>query len=95
MPNFPTEFKEKEKVALICPNCNGCMNGIWRFYNHTFIHDPIQRFRCPTCNKRFAKVSEIGQSLISVLLPITKYIESIYFTVCVVNWHFSRGPGGC
>ena len=67
MPNFPIEFKEKEKVALICPNCNGCMNGIWRFYNHTFIHDPIQRFRCPTCNKRFAKVSEIGQPIIFIL----------------------------
>merc|ERR1719266_2082837 len=45
-PSFtlPTEFKEKEKVALVCPNCNGCMNGIWRFYNHTFIHDAVQRF---------------------------------------------------
>ena len=53
---LPTEFKEKEKVPLTCPNCANTMNGIWRFYNHTFIHDALQRFRCPQCNKRFAKV---------------------------------------
>ena len=53
---LPTEFKEKEKVPLTCPNCANTMNGIWRFYNHTFIHDSLQRFRCPQCNKRFAKV---------------------------------------
>ena len=70
-PTFtlPTEFKGKEKVALVCPNCNGCMNGIWRFYNHTFIHDAVQRFRCPTCNKRFAKVQNFKLHLIKHLTP--------------------------
>ena len=65
---LPTEFKEKEKVPLTCPNCANTMNGIWRFYNHTFIHDALQRFRCPQCNKRFAKV-------ISILIIFFKYID--------------------
>jgi len=66
---LPTEFKEKEKVPLTCPNCANTMNGIWRFYNHTFIHDALQRFRCPQCNKRFAKVQNFKLHLIKHLVP--------------------------
>ena len=70
-PNFvlPTEFKEKTQIALPCPCCNASMNGIWRFYNHTFIHDTVQRFKCPACPKRLAKVQNFKLHLIKHLTP--------------------------
>ena len=46
-PEFvvPKDFKEKTQISLPCACCNTSMNGIWRFYNHTFIHDAVPRFR--------------------------------------------------
>ena len=45
-PNFvlPSEFKAKTQISLPCPQCHASMNGIWRFYNHTFCHDPVPRY---------------------------------------------------
>lgn len=70
-PNFvlPTEFKEKTQISLPCPGCNASMNGIWRFYNHTFIHDPLPRFKCPVCTKRLAKVQNFKLHLIKHVTP--------------------------
>ena len=70
-PNFvlPSDFKAKTQVALPCPQCHASMNGIWRFYNHTFIHDPLPRFRCPQCNKRLSKVQNFKLHIMKHLAP--------------------------
>ena len=44
-PEFlcPTDFNEKKSIGLPCPHCSSTINGIWRLFNHSFIHDAQPR----------------------------------------------------
>ncbi|TRY75863.1 hypothetical protein TCAL_09366 [Tigriopus californicus] len=57
-PNIeiPTGFKEKTKIVLPCPLCNINIQGVWKYFQHTFTHDKEARFKCPACHKRMNKV---------------------------------------
>ncbi len=41
---IPTDFKSKQSIELSCPSCTYKNLGIWKLYNHAFIHDSIPRY---------------------------------------------------
>ena len=42
-PEFmvPSEFKDKMKMVLPCPQCNISIQGVWKYFQHTFTHDKV------------------------------------------------------
>ena len=42
-PEFqvPSEFKDKMKTVLPCPQCNISIQGVWKYFQHTFTHDKV------------------------------------------------------
>lgn len=64
-PNFkmPEDFKEKIKLNLPCPICNITVQGVWKYFQHTYTHDREPRFRCPVCGKRTHKVQNFKDHL--------------------------------
>ena len=42
-PGFvvPSEFKDKMKTVLPCPQCNISIQGVWKYFQHTFTHDKV------------------------------------------------------
>ena len=43
-PGFvvPSEFKDKMKTVLPCPQCNISIQGVWKYFQHTFTHDKVR-----------------------------------------------------
>ena len=37
------DFKAKTKFVLPCPVCNIRIQGVWKYYHHSFIHDKEPR----------------------------------------------------
>ena len=64
-PDFkmPEDFKEKVKLNLPCPMCNITVQGVWKYFQHTYTHDREPRFRCPVCGKRTHKVQNFKDHL--------------------------------
>jgi hypothetical protein len=92
-PSFtmPPDFQAKTSVNLPCPLCNSILIGIWRFYNHTFTHDPIPRFKCPMCSKRHSKVQNFKLHLIKHRAPAnTKTKLCRYCSQLVASSDYSR-----
>lgn len=65
-PDFivPSEFKEKTKLTLPCPMCNLKIIGVWKFFQHSHIHDIEARFKCPVCPKRTHKVQNFKEHIL-------------------------------
>ncbi len=59
----PSEFKDKMKTVLPCPMCNINIQGVWKYFQHTFTHDKEARFKCPACGKRIHKVQNYKDHL--------------------------------
>ena len=53
---LPENFQEKQKLLLACPLCSINIVGVWKFFQHTYVHDKEARFKCPVCPKRTHKV---------------------------------------
>ncbi len=39
----PSDFKGKQSIELECPLCTVKAYGIWKYYQHTFVHDSVAR----------------------------------------------------
>ena len=65
-PNFvvPDNFQEKTKLLISCPLCSINIVGLWKFAQHTYVHDKEPRFKCPICPKRTHKVQNFKDHIL-------------------------------
>jgi hypothetical protein len=71
--SVPTTFDEKKKVILPCPMCNVEIQGVWKYYYHTYTHDKEARFVCPVCSKRMHKAQNFKDHLQKHRGPVSKH----------------------
>ena len=105
---LPADFKAKTKVVLPCPMCSISIQGVWKYFQHTFTHDKLGRFRCPACNKRTHKVQNFKEHLVrhhragggikiqatKIASPSSTELLSTTVIVDVDKDDFARGGGG-
>ena len=61
---LPDNFQEKQKLLLACPLCSINIVGVWKFFQHTYVHDKEPRFKCPVCPKRTHKVQNFRDHIV-------------------------------
>ena len=61
---LPESFQQKQKLVLACPLCNINIIGVWKFFQHTYVHDKEPRFKCPVCPKRTHKVQNFRDHIL-------------------------------
>lgn len=61
---LPENFQQKQKLLLACPLCSINIVGVWKFFQHTYVHDKEPRFKCPVCPKRTHKVQNFRDHIL-------------------------------
>ena len=72
-------FMAKHQIRILAPEIKllGAIfafwfQGIWKFFQHTYIHDPEPRFRCPVCPKKTHKVQNFKDHLVSFCFVLAR-----------------------